>query len=204
MSWIKHPTILHGRNVDLLPLEESHFEELSLLAKDDRIWELYQSDCTDTNTFYSVYQDALLEREKGNCYPFVIVSKATGKLVGSTRFHTIKPKDRKVEIGYTWLHPDYWATGINTECKFLLLTFCFETLGTIRVQFQANEINMRSRKAIEKLGAQFEGVLRKDKIRDNGIVRNSAYYSIIDDEWEEVKINLKKKIDQTYKANDRK
>jgi RimJ/RimL family protein N-acetyltransferase len=114
--------------------------------------------------------------------------------MGSTRFHSIKPKDRNIEIGYTWLHPDYWATGINTECKLLLLTFCFETLRAIQVQFQTNEANMRSRKAIEKIGGQFEGILRKDRIRDNGVIRNSVYYSIIDEEWESVKRNLQGKI----------
>ena len=104
----------------------------------------------------------------------------------------IHPKDRKLEIGWTWLHPDYWATAINPECKLLLLTYCFETLKTIRVQLKTSDINLRSRKAIEKIGGKFEGVLRKDRIRDNGVPRNSAYFSIIEEEWESAKKNLEK------------
>src|SRR5205085_2094257 len=144
----------------------------------------------NTEKFLTAYKNVLIEREKGNHYPFVIVHKHSGKLIGSTRLFEIHPKDKNLEIGWTWLHPDYWATGINFECKLLLLTFCFEILGTIRVQLKTSDNNLRSRKAIEKIGGQFEGVLRKDRIRDNGEFRSSAYYSILDDEWENVKQNL--------------
>ena len=97
---------------------------------------------------------------------------------------------KKLEIGSTWLHPDYWGTEINFECKLLLLTYCFEALHTIRVQLKTDENNIRSRKAIQKIGGQFEGIFRNDMIRDNNTKRNSAYFSIIDEEWEDNKLKL--------------
>jgi RimJ/RimL family protein N-acetyltransferase len=189
-NWIKHPTILQGSLVNLIPLEESHLNELSLLAKDERIWKHLPKDGSDTAIFLTEYRDTLNEREKGNHYPFVILNKQTNKLIGSTRLFDIHPQHRNLEIGWTWLHPDYWGTAINFECKLLLLTYCFDILKTIRVQLKTSDTNLRSRRAIEKIGAQFEGVLRKDRIRDDGTIRNSAYYSILDDEWENVRQNL--------------
>lgn len=97
---------------------------------------------------------------------------------------------RKLEIGWTWLHPDYWATAVNLECKFLLLSFSFEELKALRVQLKTDENNIRSRKAIAKIGGQYEGILRKDILRDNGTSRNSVYFSLLDNEWERAKINL--------------
>jgi len=188
--WIKHPTLLHGELVDLIPLESSHLEELYEAANDKRIWEFQLIDGTDKQKFMSEYADALYQREQGKHYPFVIVQKSTGKFIGSTRLFDLNATHRHLEIGWTWLHPDSWGTSINTECKLLLLTFSFETLKTIRVQLKTSDVNLRSRRAIEKIGARFEGILRKDRIRDNGSIRNSAYYSIIDDEWPAVKQNL--------------
>jgi RimJ/RimL family protein N-acetyltransferase len=189
-DWIKHPVILRGQTVDLLPLEKSHFDELQQVAKEKRIWEFLPGDGTDPEKFSAICNEALSERENGNHYPFVIFHKGSRKLIGSTRFLDIVPKFRKLEIGWTWLHPDHWGTTVNFECKLLLLTHCFETLKTIRVQIKTGDNNLRSRKAIEKLGAQFEGILRKERIRENGTIRNTANYSIIDDEWESVRTRL--------------
>lgn len=189
-DWIKHPLFLKGSLVDLIPLEAIHFTELCEMAKDKRIWEFLPVDCTGAGTFTKAYNEALKERERGKHYTFVIVNKINNKLIGSTRFFDIHPNDRKVEIGWTWIHPDFWGTGMNNECKLLLLTFCFETLKTIRVQFKASSDNIRSRKAIEKIGGKFEGIIGKDKIRENGTIRNAAYYIIIDEEWENVKMML--------------
>ena len=132
----------------------------------------------------------MAERKKGNQFPFVIFHKHNKKLIGSTRFLDIQPKHKKLEIGSTWLHLDYWATEVNLECKLLLLTYCFENLQTIRVQLKTDENNIRSRKAIEKIGGQFEGILRNDMIRANNTIRNSAYYSILINEWNEKKLKL--------------
>ncbi|OYU95213.1 MAG: GNAT family N-acetyltransferase [Bacteroidetes bacterium B1(2017)] len=189
-NWIKHPLSLKGQLVELIPLEKFHFEELAALAANKKIWEFLPSDCSNAEVFIKEYEEALVERERGNHYPFVIRLLETGKLIGSTRFFDIHPSHRKLEIGWTWLHPDYWGTAINFDCKLLLLTYCFETLKAIRVQLKTSDTNIRSRKAIEKIGGQFEGILRKDRIRANGSIRNSAYYSILDEEWEKVKSEI--------------
>src|SRR5580700_9037838 len=107
-TWIKHPAILQGLFVDLVPLERRHFEELQLLAQDKRIWEFLPSDGSDSKKFLAIYDEALVERENGDQYPFVILHKQSGKLIGSTRFLDIQTNHRKLEIGWTWLHPDSW------------------------------------------------------------------------------------------------
>lgn len=177
--------------MELHPLETYHLNDLYRAAADPQLWTHIPSDCSVRETFDKAYQFTLAEREKGNHYPFVILHKTSGKIIGSTRLFDIVPADRKLEIGYTWITREHWGTAINPECKLLLLTFCFETLNTIRVQLKTDENNIRSRTAIQKIGAKFEGILRKDRIRDNGTHRNSAYYSIIDEEWPEVKKNLR-------------
>ena len=173
--------------VDLIPLEEEHFDELFAVASDRELWNLIPVDCSERETFYPTYRFALAERESGNQYPFVIRHKATGKLIGSTRLFEIFPADRKLEIGWTWIAKQFWGTGINLECKLLLMTFCFEQLKANRVQLKTKDTNIRSRKAIEKIGGVFEGILRKDRVQSDGTTRNAAYYSILDDEWEAAK-----------------
>lgn len=190
MNWIKPGTILNGALVELVPLEEKHFEELTVLAGEKRIWEFIPIDMSTKEKCFEAFADAILEREKGAQFPFVIVHKKERKIIGSTRLMNIEPAHKKLEIGWTWLFPDYWATAVNLECKLLLLTFCFEELKAIRVQLKTDENNIRSRKAIEKIGGQYEGVLRHDMIRANGTIRNSAYFSIINTEWDSAKQNL--------------
>jgi RimJ/RimL family protein N-acetyltransferase len=189
-DWISFPTTLTGQTVDLFSLNKEHFTDLETLAKDKRIWEFYTYDGSDSNTFLNIFISTINEREKGNQFPFVIFHKQENKIIGSTRFLDIQANHRKLEIGSTWLHPDYWATEVNLECKLLLLTHCFENLQTVRVQLKTDENNLRSRKAIEKIGGQFEGILRNDMIRDNNTKRNSAYYSIIEEEWNHKKLKL--------------
>jgi len=195
-SWIKHPTKLSGNIVELIPLEKEHFDALYEAANDPRVWQYLPFDGTIREKFDAAYNLALEERAKNNHYPFIIVHKDTQKFIGSTRLFDQFPKDKKLEIGFTWIIPEYWATAVNIECKLLLLTFCFESLGTNRVQLRTDERNIRSRTAIQKIGGQFEGILRKDKILDSGFARNSAYFSIIDDEWKEVKEKLQQMLTQ--------
>lgn len=187
---IPYPLTLSGETVDLVSLDRSHFAELEKAAMNDRIWEFTLNDCSTPEKFNKAYSDALIGREKGSEYAFVVLHKSSGKIIGSTRFLDIDLHHKKLEIGWTWYHPDYWATEVNLECKLLLLSYCFETLNTNRVQIITDQNNLRSRKAIEKIGGKFEGILRNDLIRDNGTKRSSAYYSIIDEEWDEVKRHL--------------
>ena len=199
-QWINHPIILTGTTVDLIPLEKEHFEELFTVASDKELWELIPTNCSEKETFYTAYNFALAERDKGNQYPFVILHKATNKLIGSTRFFEIFPNDKKLEVGWTWITKQFWGTEINLECKFLLLTFCFETLKANRVQLKTKDTNIRSRKAIEKIGGVFEGILRKDRIQNDGTTRNAAYYSILDDEWKQAKQKLLSQLADKKKA----
>ena len=188
--WIAHPTTLYGTQVDLLPLEETHFPALIALAAEQKIWEFYTVDGWKEDRMTSELEDALHFRDAGRQYPFVIFHKKEKRIIGSTRLTELQPRHRKLEIGWTWLHPDYWASGINTECKLLLLTCCFEQLGTLRVQLRTDVLNIRSQKAIEKIGGRREGIFRNDMIRDNGSHRDSVYFSIISTEWPAVKARL--------------
>lgn len=178
---------LKGKSVNLIPLEEKHFSELIRLAADKKIWEYYIFDCSREEKISEELEKALIEKEKGTQFPFVIIHKLSNNIIGSTRFLDIQEEHKKLEIGWTWLSSQYWATEINPECKLLLLTFIFEELKFIRVQLKTDERNIRSRKAIEKIGGKFEGILRNDMIRENGTLRNSALYSITDNDWNEVK-----------------
>ena len=189
-AWIKPNTILKGESVELLPLEEKHFNELEILARETSIWEFIPIDMNTTEKCFQVFSMAIKEREKETQYPLVIFHKKENKIIGSTRLMNIDPSNRKLEIGWTWLHPAYWGTSINLECKLLMLTFCFEELKTIRVELKTDENNIRSRKAIQKIGGLFEGVLRNDRIRENGTIRSSAYFSIIHTEWTTTKKKL--------------
>jgi RimJ/RimL family protein N-acetyltransferase len=192
MKPINQSTILTGEKVKLIPLEEKYFNELEVLAGDPRIWEYITFDMSNSEKCKYEFSKAIKERENGNQFPFVIFHKKENKVIGSTRLMNIEPANRKLEIGWTWLHPNYWGTSLNEECKFLLLTFCFEELGAIRVQLKTDVNNIRSRKAIAKIGGQYEGILRNDCIRANGTFRDSVYFSIINSEWEITKTKLSK------------
>jgi RimJ/RimL family protein N-acetyltransferase len=190
MNWIKDHVTLSGQDVRLVPMEEKHFEELNRVADHEKIWEFIPTDMSTAEKRRLVFSMALNEREKGTQFPFVIISNRKNKIIGSTRLMNMEEIHLKLEIGWTWLHPDYWASRVNMECKLLLLGFCFETLKAVRVQLRTDETNIRSRKAIAKIGGKFEGILRMDWIRDNGTVRNTAYYSLLNDEWENNKSRL--------------
>jgi N-acetyltransferase len=187
MEKLQQPIILHGELVSLIPLDSSHFDSLIVLAKEKSIWQYYTIDGSNEEKLRPSLESSLTDRLQ---YPFVIIHLETNAIIGSTRFLDIQREHKKLEIGWTWLHPDHWRTNINTECKLLLLTFCFEELMVSRVQLKTDENNIRSRKAILKTGAQFEGIFRNDMIRENGTKRNSAYFSIIDSEWGEAKEKL--------------
>lgn len=196
MNWIQKPVLLEGQKVKLAPLGSEHFPSLLEIGKQKIIWENFTIDGSDEEQLISNLQSGMLMRASGEQYPFAIIDKKTGKTIGSTRFLNIFSEHRKLEIGSTWYDPAYWGTGYNTECKYLLLEHCFETLKTARVQLQTSEKNLRSRAAIQKIGATFEGMLRKERILPNGNFRNTAVFSIIDDEWPQVKQMLQKRLSE--------
>jgi len=193
MNWIQHPVILQGEKVKLVPLDNAHFPELLEIGKQEKIWEHISINGADRERLTQHLMSAVLKRATGEQYPFTVIDIKTNKVIGSTLFHNIFPEHRKLEIGWTWYDPAYWRTGYNRECKLLLLTYCFETLKAVRVQLQTDENNLRSRTAILGIGASFEGILRKERIRANGLFRNTVMYSIIDEEWPGVKDKLSAK-----------
>lgn len=183
-TWIPYPTVLTGQVVELQPLETRHFPALIALAADARIWAHYVYDASVPGKMESLLTQALAERDKGSQFPFVIINKTSRQIIGSTRLMEIQPAHRKLEIGTTWMHPEVWGSAVNLDAKLLLLTFCFETLKTLRVQFRTDVLNLRSRKAIEKIGGVFEGIIRNDLLRENNTNRDSALYSMVASEWQ--------------------
>jgi len=192
MNWIQHPVILEGTKVKLVPTDHTHIPDLLAVGRQEKIWEFISINGSDTERLAQHLKSAILKRSTGEQYPFTVIDKQTGKIIGATMFHNIFPEHRKLEIGWTWYDPAYWRTGYNRECKLLLLTYCFETLKTVRVQFQTDENNLRSRTAILGIGATFEGIMRKERIRANGAFRNTCMFSIIDEDWDGVKGRLSK------------
>lgn len=197
---IQHPVILESERVKLVPLQIEHLADLTKIAKSRNIWEHLPLDGSDDVTLISNLKSAILKRAYGEQYPFTVIDKLTNKIFGSTRLFEIFPEHKKLEIGWTWYDPAYWGTGYNIECKLLLLTYCFETLQLNRVQLKTRNTNLRSQAAIKKIGAKLEGILRKDRIMPNGEVRDTIIFSIIDDEWEEVKANLQNMLDGKFRA----
>lgn len=192
--WIKDAVYLRGRKIELCPLERASLDALFAVAQDPNIWRLTSVDYSVRENFYSNFDAAIRGREKGTSWPLIIRLVGSAQIIGTTRLLEISPEDRKLEIGVTWLATQYWGSGANTECKSLLLEYCFETLKANRVQFRAKSDNARSRRALEKIGATFEGVFRKDKIEPGGEARNTAFYSIINDEWTDLKPRLAAKL----------
>lgn len=188
--WLQHPLVLKGRLVELRPLEEETLDDLFKVGLDREIWRLTSVDYSDRAIFYPNFRAALHDRALGKAYPFLICLGGSGRIIGTTRFLDIHSQDKKIEIGVTWIASEFWGSGINAECKQLLLEHGFESLDVNRVQFRAKADNARSRRALEKIGAVFEGILRQDKIEPNGKLRNTAFYSIAREEWPGVKARL--------------
>ncbi|AKQ68994.1 GCN5-related N-acetyltransferase [Myxococcus hansupus] len=183
------PVTLEGRHVRLEPLRPEHAPALAALCEPD-IFTWFSRALRTEADVADFIDSACQAAERGSERPFVILEQRTGAPVGSTRFLDIQRDHRTLEIGYTWLGRRVWRTPVNTECKYLLLRHAFEALGVMRVQLKTDQHNARSRAAIERLGARFEGVLRNHMLVRGGVVRDSAYYGVIDTEWPEVKVRL--------------
>lgn len=185
------PVILQGTHVRLEPMTEAHIPALAEIGVGQTFWDfmLYGNMNTEADMANWV-RDILARAEKGTDLPFVAVHLASGRAAGATRYLNIVPKDRGLEIGGTWYGLDFQRTVVNTECKYLLLKHAFEALGCIRVQLKTDLRNERSQKAIERIGAVKEGILRNHMILPDGRYRHSVFYSILDSEWEGVKKRL--------------
>jgi RimJ/RimL family protein N-acetyltransferase len=190
------PVELVGQRVTLRPMENRDAQKLFDAGSSPDIWAYMPMDVRSLDDMKRLVDEALQAKADGTQFPFVTVDQTSGKIVGSTRFLDISQANRSLEIGWTWLSPTVWRTRVNTECKYLLLKHCFETLGTLRVQLKTDGRNVRSQRAIERLGAVKEGVLRRSRIMHDGYVRDSVYYSVLDQEWEFVKDRLESLLQQ--------
>lgn len=184
------PIIMEGERVKLLPLDESHIDGLFAAGTDPRIWEVSMKPILSRSDAERFVGQALDEQDQGNGLPFAVWDHQLQAIVGSTRLFDISAAHRQLEIGHTWYQPSVWRSRVNTECKYLLLRHCFETLGTIRVQLKTDLRNTRSQAAISRLGAVREGVLRQHRILHDGYIRDTVMFSITDQEWPSVKARL--------------
>jgi N-acetyltransferase len=194
--WKGLATRLQGRLVNVEPLTEEHETGLFASAQ-DMDWSLMPVDPSgDAAAFHTWLEDALALAARGEQQPFTVLDAATEQPLGSTRYLTLRPEHRGLEIGWTWLTRRAWNTGANIETKLLLLTHAFEHLGCIRVEFKTDASNERSRRALAALPAQFEGVFRKHMLvgNDGTRLRDSAWFAIIDTDWPAVKANLERRL----------
>jgi RimJ/RimL family protein N-acetyltransferase len=172
-----------------------HEDGLWEASRDERTWTWLSVHQPRTRAELRAYvEDALANAAAGVELPLVTVRRADGRVVGSTRYLALRPEHRSLEIGWTWLAPEAWGTGINVEAKLLMLEHAFETLGCLRVELKTDARNERSRGAMAALPAQFEGVHRKAMLVRGGQRRDSAWYSVIDDEWPDVRANLLRRL----------
>jgi RimJ/RimL family protein N-acetyltransferase len=188
--------VLEGRVVRLEPLTAAHADGLWEASRDPRVWQwLSIVQPRDGAAWDAFVGQALQAAEDGAEIPFATVSRATGRPIGSTRFLALRPEQRSVEIGWTWLAPEAWGGGANVEAKLLQLRHAFETWGCRRVELKTDARNERSRGAMEAFGAVFEGIHRQHMIVREGENRDSAWYSVLDAEWPAVRAGLEARLE---------
>ncbi len=181
---------LEGERVKLLPLQKSHKVDLAFAASDGNLWKLWYTSVPTPAAMDSYLDTALAEREAGVSLPFAVIDKQTDTLVGCTRYMNVEAAHKRLEIGSTWYAKRVQRTGLNTECKYLLLKHAFETLGCIAVEFRTHFHNRPSREAILRLGAKQDGILRNHRIDSHGNLRDTVVFSILDSEWRTVRSGL--------------
>jgi len=188
------PVILDGTRVRLEPLSMEHLDDLCEAGLHDELWKLIPTFISTVEDMKNYIQTALDEQERGLSLPFATVEKTSGKAVGSTRFGNIDASNKRAEIGWTWISPEWQRTFVNTEAKYLMLKHAFEVWECNRVELKTDALNERSRNAILRLGAKQEGIFRQHVITYSGRLRDSVYFSIINTEWPEVKARLEEKL----------
>src|SRR5512134_3105113 len=185
------PVTIQGKYVRLEPMTEGHVAGLAEIGVGQPFWHfMVYGNINTVEDMHNWVLDILSRAEKGTDLPFVAIHLASGRVAGATRYLNIMPTDRGLDIGGTWYGTEFQRTAVNTECKYLLMQHAFEMLGCIRVQLKTDSRNERSQKAIERLGAVKEGVLRNHMILPDGRYRHSVFYSILDTEWPAVKSRL--------------
>ena len=191
------PVVLQGKHVRLEPMTEEHTRALAEIGVGQPFWDfMVYGNMSSAEDMGSWVREILSRAETGTDVPFVAIHLASGHVAGATRYMNIMSKDRGLEIGGTWYGLQFQRTIVNTECKFLLLRHAFEALGCIRVQLKTDLRNERSQKAIERIGAVKEGVLRNHMVLPDGRIRHSVFYSILDTEWAGVKQRLEEMLER--------
>jgi RimJ/RimL family protein N-acetyltransferase len=188
------PVTLEGEHVRLEPLTMAHHAALWEIAKDRELWRWTAADIRTPEDLARYMETALAEQAAGRALPFATFARVAGRAAGSTRFGNLEPLNRRAEIGWTWVGHDWQRTAVNTEAKLLMLTHAFETWGCIRVELKTDALNQASRAAIARLGAKEEGTMRRHIITQAGRVRDTVYYSIIDEEWPALKARLEARL----------
>ncbi|HEV8264858.1 MAG TPA: GNAT family protein [Gemmatimonadales bacterium] len=195
------PITLEGRHVRLEPLSLAHLNALAAVAIDPALWRWSQSHMASPEDLRRYVDAALALQREGQALPFAIVARGPGggggtpdRPVGSTRYGNIDRDNRRVEVGWTWVARPWQRTPVNTEAKYLLLRHAFETLSCVRVEFKTDALNEQSRRALVRIGAKEEGTFRRHMLTATGRWRDSVYYSILDDEWPDVKRRLEEKL----------
>jgi N-acetyltransferase len=186
--------VLRGEHVRLEPLRREHCAGLCDVGLEEELWRWIPTPVLTAEAMAAYVETALKEQASGSALPFTLIEKTTGKIIGSTRYANIDRLHHRLEIGWTWVATAWQRTAINTEAKYLLLRRAFETLGCIRVELKTDSLNAKSRAAILRIGAKEEGTFRNHMIMENGRIRHSVYFSIIDSEWPEVKARLEEKL----------
>jgi RimJ/RimL family protein N-acetyltransferase len=188
---------LEGRIVNVEPLAPAHEPGLRAAAAAPEMWRwLPWNAAENEETFHTWFEDALARTAAGADFAFAVLDAKSDEPLGSTRYLALRPEHRVLEIGWTWLAPAAWRTGANAEAKLLLMEHAFERLGCMRVEFKTDALNERARAALEALPAQFEGISRKHMLVRGGTVRDSAWYAVIDDDWPEVRENLRRRVSE--------
>ncbi|MDB5877338.1 MAG: GCN5-related N-acetyltransferase [Variovorax sp.] len=184
------PVTLKSRGIALVPLSPAHEEGLAAAAADGELWTLRVTSVPEPQETRTYIETALQGREAGHRFAFAVTEEATGTVLGTTSFHDILPAVKRVEVGYTWYAKRCQRTHVNTTCKLLMLTHAFEALGCNVVGWRTDNFNFASQRAIERLGAKKDGVLRGHAMRRDGTVRDTVMYSLSAGEWPEVKAQL--------------
>ncbi|GLB52588.1 N-acetyltransferase [Neptunitalea chrysea] len=188
-NWTNLPVLEHT-TVQLIPMELAHKEALLQAASDGELWNLWYTSVPSADTIDAYVDTALANKATGYEFPYVVIHKPSGRIIGTTRFTLMDSVNRRLELGYTWYAASYQRTAVNSECKFLMLGHAFEVLNCIAVQISTNWHNHKSRAAIARLGAHQDGVLRNHRINTDGSYRDTVIFSITDREWISVKKNL--------------
>jgi RimJ/RimL family protein N-acetyltransferase len=188
------PVTLSGQYVRLEPLSLAHLSALLEVAGDAALWRYMLGDCSKLEGMRAFIEEALKGQHAGNALPFVTIDGASGRAIGSTRFGNIVPEHKRVEIGWTWVAPEWQRTAINTEAKYLMMRYAFEQQHCNRVELKTHAQNVKSRTAILRIGAKEEGTLRSHMVMPDGSLRDTVYFSVIAPEWPEVKRGLEHKL----------